>query len=135
MDRIIRASALVIEDGKLLAVRNNFSPLYLMPGGKVKPGETELQALGREVMEETCTKVSGAEKFREYDVEKALFQDKPMTIVTYFTKIEGVPSPGHEIVDVVWLGPDNYNNYKLAPTFGGMIVPDLVKEGFLNFRL
>ncbi len=42
------------EDGKILAVsRKQNSAQFGLPGGKVEPGETEIEALVREVKEET----------------------------------------------------------------------------------
>ena len=47
-----RVCALFISDGKLLAMRDERSPYYYLPGGRVKMGETAEQAVLREVPEE-----------------------------------------------------------------------------------
>ncbi len=52
-----RVAAVLIQDGKLLAMRDERSPYYYLPGGRVKLGEQAEQAVLREVREElgiTC---------------------------------------------------------------------------------
>ena len=55
-----RVCAAVIENDRILMVRH-CSPertYWTLPGGGVEPGETHLQAVQREVMEEACLEVS-----------------------------------------------------------------------------
>ena len=47
-----RVCALFISDGRVLAMRDERSPYYYLPGGRVKLGETAEQAILREVGEE-----------------------------------------------------------------------------------
>jgi len=122
----------VINDNKLLIVRNNSSPIYLMPGGAVEKKESRLQALERELDEELKVRLKSQTKFKTYYADKALFHDLPLKFVTYLTEIEGVPKPCHEILEVVWLTPENFKNYELAPTFKSKVIPDLITEGYLN---
>ena len=54
-----RVCAAVIENDHILMVRHS-SPertYWTLPGGGVEPGETHLQAVQREVLEETCLEV------------------------------------------------------------------------------
>jgi 8-oxo-dGTP diphosphatase len=46
-------------DGKLLSVTRKHSGLHSAPGGKVEPGETKIEALYREVLEETGVSIIG----------------------------------------------------------------------------
>jgi 8-oxo-dGTP diphosphatase len=53
---IVAASAAIIRDGKVLVVRRAQQPaggLFSLPGGVVEIGETLVEAVAREVMEET----------------------------------------------------------------------------------
>ena len=47
-----RVAAVILNDGKLLAMRDEDSPYYYLPGGRVKLGETAEQAVIREIQEE-----------------------------------------------------------------------------------
>lgn len=47
-----RACAMMISDGKILAMRDERSPYYYLPGGRVEIGETAENAVIREVREE-----------------------------------------------------------------------------------
>lgn len=47
-----RVCAIIVSDGKLLAMHDGRSPYYYLPGGRVKMGETAEQAVLREVREE-----------------------------------------------------------------------------------
>lgn len=51
-----RVRAILIKDGQLLTVHRTkpHDEYWVLPGGKVEPGETPAQALIREVLEETC---------------------------------------------------------------------------------
>ena len=122
----------MIEDNKLLVVKNNESLIYLMPGGKVQENESRLQALARELDEEIRVRLKSQRKFGTYLAEKAIFDDLPLRFVTYLTEIEGVPTPSNEIVEVIWITPENFGNYEIAPTFRSKVIPDLVKKGYLN---
>ena len=103
-----------------------------MPGGAVEKKESRLQALERELDEELKVRLKSQTKFKTYYADKALFHDLPLKFVTYLTEIEGVPKPCHEILEVVWLTPENFKNYELAPTFKSKVIPDLITEGYLN---
>jgi 8-oxo-dGTP diphosphatase len=56
-------SALLRRDGRLLLVRqlgpDDPGPHWMLPGGSVEPGESVLEALGREVREETGMELAG----------------------------------------------------------------------------
>jgi ADP-ribose pyrophosphatase YjhB (NUDIX family) len=56
----LAVSAAIIRDGKVLVVRRARNPalhLYTLPGGAVEAGETLMQAVTREVHEETSLEV------------------------------------------------------------------------------
>lgn len=47
-----RACAMIIDNGRILAMRDERSPYYYLPGGRVEMGETAENAVIREVQEE-----------------------------------------------------------------------------------
>lgn len=53
-----RVCAIIVNDNKILAMRDERSPYYYLPGGRVKIGETAEEAVIREVKEELDTRMS-----------------------------------------------------------------------------
>ena len=47
-----RVCALLLHEGKILAMQDERSPYYYLPGGRVRMGETAEQAVARELREE-----------------------------------------------------------------------------------
>lgn len=66
---IQRVSLLYLKDGLLLTARTRGKDGWYLPGGKPEPGETEEQALCREIREELGTEVLPAtlRRFGEYE--------------------------------------------------------------------
>ena len=49
-----RVCAVIIDSGRILAVRDDAQPYYYLPGGRVKTGEPAEKAILREITEELC---------------------------------------------------------------------------------
>jgi ADP-ribose pyrophosphatase YjhB (NUDIX family) len=57
----LAVSAAIIRDGKVLLMRRARDPalgLFTLPGGRVEPGETVLEAVTREIREETALAIA-----------------------------------------------------------------------------
>ncbi|MFO7847306.1 MAG: NUDIX domain-containing protein [Balneolaceae bacterium] len=85
-----RSSALVIQDEKLLLVRQNAptreDPIWLPPGGEVNFGETSKEAAEREVLEETGLHVTAGKLALIHE-----FIEKPFHAVElyFFAEVSG----------------------------------------------
>lgn len=69
MKKVTVVGCVWVRDGKLLASRRpqgkRLAGLYEFPGGKLEPGETDLEALDRELMEELGVKTTVLSKWKE----------------------------------------------------------------------
>lgn len=66
-----RATALVIQDGKYLIVRDKGRRRYSLPGGGIDRGEAALTAACRELGEELGLKAYKAERLFDYNSEES----------------------------------------------------------------
>ncbi len=57
---------------------------------------------------------------------------KTLRIVLYRGDLVGTPTPGSEIVEVVWFGPDS-DVAELSPVLVRRILPDLLLRGILTW--
>lgn len=124
------ARALIIRDGKLLAIQMRRVPgdtFYILPGGGQKHGETLIDTLQRECREEIGTQVEAGEiaYVREYIGRhhhlRKLHKDFHQLEVVFHCKLPHgvVPAPGHEHdkhqVGVEWLPLESLNGIEFYP--------------------
>ena len=121
--------AILIEEGKLLVTRNRDADgeFYLLPGGGQRPGETFLQALERECLEEIGARIVVEEilLIREYisahhefadaegDVHQIEFMFRCALNDGERPRIGPVPDIWQ--TGIVWLPIDRLGEYRLYP--------------------
>ena len=93
-----RATALVVNDGKVLLVRHRGESHYSLPGGGIEKGETSLEAAVREVREETQLRATYAKRLFRCDVDGQMAQHK----VTEIRASGKVKLQGREIAESLW---------------------------------
>jgi 8-oxo-dGTP diphosphatase len=93
--------------GRLLLIRRRNEPgagLWSLPGGRIEPGETDQQAVLREVREETglvvtCGPLAGA-------VERPGLAGRVLDIRDYFASVTGGEvAAGDDAADARWVTP------------------------------
>lgn len=125
---IIKAGALIFDENhRVLAVHKRGKPPMelIVPGGKIETGETDEQALRRELQEELQVELLCATLFDHFQA-KAIYEDALLMMRVYRVSIRGIPSPGQEIDELVWLDA-NYltSGYQFASILGKQILPRL----------
>ncbi len=108
----LAVSAAIFRDGKVLVVRRARNPalsLYTLPGGAVEIGETLLQAVTREVREETSLEVEpvALAGHREVIARDAQGRVERHFVILCFAARwrSGEPVLNEELDDARWLDP------------------------------
>jgi 8-oxo-dGTP pyrophosphatase MutT (NUDIX family) len=128
MTTLVTAAFCLVRDGRLLTVRKSGSSRFMLPGGKIDPGESAREAAVREVMEEVGVDVSnlGEPLGRFHDVA-ANEPDAWVDATVFVTHLDPghAPTPRAEIAEQRWLGLDDELPADLAPLLSNHVVPSL----------
>ena len=121
-------------DRVLLCRKNRDTSKLILPGGRIEPGESDLDCLRRELREELGdVTLTQAECLGTYE-DRASLDDpavvKSLRITLYRGELVGTPRPASEIIDLVWFGSDS-DRGELTPIFVNRILPDLLARGIL----
>jgi 8-oxo-dGTP diphosphatase len=103
-------------DGRLLLIQRGHDPeagRWSLPGGRVEPGETDAQALAREMLEETGLIVIPGPLVGA--VERPGTGDTILAIRDYAATVTGgALVPGDDAADARWVTPDDINSLPLT---------------------
>jgi 8-oxo-dGTP diphosphatase len=109
---ILAVSAAIMRDGKVLIVRRARPPargLYTLPGGGVEVGETLMEAVAREVREETALEIEpvALAGYREAVVRDTEGRVERHFVILPFASrwIAGEPVLNAELSEAMWLEP------------------------------
>ena len=123
--RIVAALIVDNQRGSVLLVRKRGTKTFMQPGGKREPGESDLQALEREVREELgCGFAPSTAKY--LGLFSAEAPNEPGHIVEaalYRVALVQIAKPTAEIEEVRWVDPKNSDNLELAPLTRQFILP------------
>jgi 8-oxo-dGTP diphosphatase len=104
---IIRVIGAVIRDdaGRLLTVRKAGSTIFMLPGGKPEPGEDDIDALRRELLEELGVALRSAVRLGAFEAPAANEPGARVQSNAYVVQIEGAVAPAAEIAEIRWIDP------------------------------
>ncbi|MBR1218065.1 NUDIX hydrolase [Bradyrhizobium sp. U87765 SZCCT0131] len=108
----LAVSASIFRDGRILLVRRARQPgkgVYTLPGGRVEFGETLVEAIAREVREETSLtiEIAGLSGWREVLPNPDLGANGHFVILSFATRwLAGEVVLNEELDDAKWLAPD-----------------------------
>src|SRR5687767_2929343 len=88
--------------------RNNVTQQYILPGGQIEEGESDVECLQREIKEELdCgLDLESLEYIGHYEDVAAGHPDKTVSIKLYQGRVLGTPEPSSEIKYFHWVGKE-----------------------------
>jgi 8-oxo-dGTP diphosphatase len=124
----LAVSAAIFRNGKVLVVRRARKPalnLYTLPGGAVEAGETLIDAVIREVREETSLSIEpvALAGHREVIVRDDHDKVKRHFVILCFASrwLGGEPVLSDELDDSRWLDPSELGNYRTTDGLGEIV--------------
>ncbi|WP_040283709.1 NUDIX hydrolase [Tessaracoccus massiliensis] len=115
-------------DGDLLMVRKRGTHRFMLPGGKVEPGETHLQAILREVEEEVGLTLEPAavELLGHWTAGAANEPGLVISSDVFIAPLPGDPRASGEIEELRWLPISAEIDYDADPTLSPMLTEHVV---------
>jgi len=111
MEYINCVGLIALENRKLLLAFSRNKQAWYLPGGKVDPGETNLQAIRREIKEELNLELTPEQLQEYYYIEAPAFGEvnKLMKQHTYLCQLTAIPQPTAEIEAIRFFSPADYS--------------------------
>jgi len=128
-----KIAGIIIRDRKLLMCRKYDEPHFIMPGGRVKEGESLEETLRRELKEELNVKLKSMKPFKTWEAPHFRDKDKTVKMETYFVEIKGEPRATNEINEIEWID-SHYKDrgLKIASIDEDYLVPELKKMDLID---
>ena len=107
LKRFIKVGLCVIPGGQLLLARSRGDKHFQIPGGKIEPGENDIDALTREVEEELAVALvpDSAVHLATFEAQAASQSDVLVEIRLYNGAIDSIPKASSEIAELIWQFP------------------------------
>ncbi|WP_229207928.1 NUDIX hydrolase [Dyadobacter beijingensis] len=129
---IDKLALVYIENRKILAARSRGRDVYYVPGGKREAGESDEQALVREVLEELSVLLN-PDALQFYGEFRAQAHGQPEGVLVrlrcYATAERGEVSAAAEIEEVAWLSYADRPKVSLATQ---LLFDDLAEKGLIS---
>lgn len=127
MANIIRIAAALLLDpqGRTLLVRKRGTQAFMQPGGKIDAGETPVQALARELLEELGLQIDPAKAVRLGQFNAPAANEPGFEVQAELFRVDCAAAvmPAAEIEEITWLAADQTPEMPLAPLTRDLILP------------
>ena len=120
---MVGVGGVVISNGRALLVRRGSAPLegqWSIPGGMLEVGETILEGVRRELLEETGIEVRVGELIEVFERITPDGNSKTryhFVVLDYLCEpVSGEARAGSDVVDVAWASPAELASYSISET-------------------
>lgn len=134
MDKVLidKLAFVEIKDRKVLVTLSRGKSVWYIPGGKREEGESDEQALIREVKEELSVDIK-PETIKHFNVFEAVADGKPegtfVQLTCYTASYDGVVAPSAEIEKVDYF---SYSQKAQCSAVSNLVFEDLHKKGLID---
>ena len=129
---IDKVAFLYLQNGKILSTRSKGKDKYYIPGGKREAGESDIETLAREVIEELSVDIIESSA-KLYGVFEAQAHGKAEGVIVkmtcYTAEFTGELKADSEIAEIVWLTTADIET--VSPV-DKLIFADLKQKGLLK---
>lgn len=115
MKQVEVVAAVIVDKGKIFVAQRGYGEwigYYELPGGKVEPGETDKEALAREIKEELATEVEVGEIVETVEYDYPNFH---LTMKCYLCKVIRGELTLLEHKTAKWLGAEELDSVNWLP--------------------
>ena len=123
-----KIGAIIIEDRKVLVGKKREK--YIIPGGRIEPGESHEDCLRRELQEEFQVDMVSFTFFGQFTAEAALDPGMRVVMDVYEVTINGEPRASSEITDGQFV--TSSTTLPLGSIIQKEVIPKLVEEGKID---
>ena len=135
MKTIYKSAAMVIKDNTFLMVRKKGKDIWTNLGGKLEKGESNEQALFREIKEELSCDAKIIKYLSDFE-NKAVFDDSIIHLSVYLVELIGEPKIDDvELEEFKFVSEaDITNGLKLPPSITENVLPFCIKSKLIDWK-
>jgi 8-oxo-dGTP diphosphatase len=124
---VTKVGLALVKEGHVLLVRRSGDPFLILPGGKPEKGESDIEALRREIEEELSCRLDESTLRHLGNYEDELVDDprRRVEVRLYVGELRETPRPSAEIGELVWHPIGDLEERSLAPSL--QILADLAR--------
>ncbi len=112
---VVAAVCLRDDVGRVLTVRKRGTDAFMLPGGKLEPGESAAEAAVREVREEVGLSLHAVTLLGRFVADAANEPGHLVDSTVFTADLPAVPVASGEIAELRWVDPDDLDGVHLAP--------------------